>query len=225
MKNTTRMVVTAAIAATAIAAAAGTASAAQAPQVPDFNTISTDIAPGVHYTGNAADHSAVIATPWGTLSSAGAAFQVQDASGKTVLGAPVGPIKAATTVPAAPIAASAKHVDAPAPHDPSADFNTALGVAGTQFGLATGIGGMVGGVAGVVVGCPIGAVTGGLTVVPAAIPTLGAAELPGMALGCIVGAGTFGSIGAIVGGAAVGIPVGIASAVQAYNTLHAQGDV
>ena len=39
-----------------------------------------------------------------------------------------------------------------------------------------------------------------------------------------MGIATVGGAGAIVGGALVGIPVGIASAVQMYNTLHAKGE-
>lgn len=222
MRNTSRMVVIAAgIAVTAIAAAS-TASAAPAYPVPDINTLSTDIAPGVHYTGNVTDHSAVITTPLGTLSLLGTQFQVQDDSGKTILGAPVGPIKAATAVPAA---AGAKSVGAPAPHDPLADFNGAISVLINQFGLATGVGALVGGVAGLVAGCPLGAVTAGLTMFPVAVPTMGMSEIPNMVLGCMVGASVIGAIGVIVGGAILGVPVGIVSTVEAYNTLHAAGDI
>jgi hypothetical protein len=39
---------------------------------------------------------------------------------------------------------AAAPVDAATQHDPTADFNSALGGAATQFGLATGVGGMVG---------------------------------------------------------------------------------
>ena len=67
MKMSTRAVATAALASTAVAIAAGTATAAPAapqPSAPaaNFNTLSTDILPGVHYTSNMTDRSVVITT-------------------------------------------------------------------------------------------------------------------------------------------------------------------
>lgn len=153
--------------------------------------------------------TAVVALAAGTASAAPASAAAapstpvgQTVSVKPTAGAVAGPLK---------------------PIDWQGDFNSNLAVAATNFGLATGIGGLVGGVAGVVLGCPLGAVTGGLAVATTviALPT----EPLAVALGCLVGAATIGSIGPIVGGAVVGIPVGIASAVQMYNTMHAAGEV
>jgi len=222
-------------AAVALATGTGTASAAApsaAAPVVDPHTLSVPIAPGVQYTSNTSDASTVLNTPFGKLTTQGGKVQVANASGQTVFGqqsfadAP----KATTTLPS-PAASDAvtthqadapavKPVDASTPHDPTADFETALGTAGTNFGLATGVGGMVGGVTGALIGCPVGIVTGGVltsvTVIGTPLGIIG---------GCLLGASTFGGLGAIAGGAALGIPVGIASGVQMYNTLHGEGDV
>jgi hypothetical protein len=163
---------------------------------------------------------------------------VQDNQGRTVYGQPFAAApKAATTQQTDPATQSApttagvrpvstvltaQQVDAPAPHDPSADFETALGVAGTNLGVATGVGGMVGGATGAVIGCPVGVVTGGTLT---GVVSAGTLTPVGAVGGCVAGASIVGSVGAIAGGALVGIPVGIASGVQMYNTLHAQGDV
>ncbi len=235
MKKMTYAVSLATFATTAaVALATGTASAAapgvDAPVV-DPHTLSVPIAPGVQYTSNTTDRSTVLNTPFGTLTTLGGQIQLNDAKGSTVYGQKAFPVtpKAAVTVPAGTDAVTthqagatvlAPHpVDAPA-HDPQADFNSALGTAATQFGLATGVGAMVGGVGGVLVGCPLGVVTGGVLTSPTIIGT------PlGIVGGCILGASAVGGVGAIVGGATLGIPVGVASGVQMYNTLHAQGDV
>lgn len=230
MKKMTYAVSLATLATTAaVALATGTASAdmpgSTAPVV-DPHTLSVAVAPGVKYTSNTTDASTVLNTPLGTLTTRGGQFQLADAAGKTVFGqqsfaaAP----KAATTLPAASgtvtTHGAAAPVDAATPHDPTADFNSALGVAATQFGLATGVGGMVGGVGGALIGCPVGALTGG------ALTSVTVIGTPlGIVGGCLLGASTIGGVGAIVGGATLGIPVGIASGVQMYNTLHAQGDV
>ncbi|MGF6884120.1 hypothetical protein ABIA39_003639 [Nocardia sp. GAS34] len=237
MKKMTYAVSLATLATTAaVALATGTASAATpgaAAPVVDPHALSLAIAPGVQYNSNTADASTALNTPFGKLTTQGGQIQVADAAGKTVYGqqsfaatpkaalpaaeaasAPVDPI---TTHPAD---AAIKPVDAPAPHDPTADFNSALGVAATQFGLATGVGGMVGGVGGALIGCPVGALTGGALT---AVTVIGTPL--GIVGGCLLGASTIGGVGAIVGGATLGTVVGIASGVQMYNTLHAQGDV
>ena len=104
--------------------------------------------------------------------------------------------------------------------DATADWNTAAGTVGTDFGLATGVGAMVGGVAGVGLGCALGAVTAGITALP--VPP----AMPLVALiGCLGGAAMLGSIGPVLGGAILGVPVGVAAAAQAYGPLHAAGDI
>jgi hypothetical protein len=237
MKKMTYAVSLATLATTAaIALATGTASAATpgtAAPVVDPHALSLVIAPGVQYNSNTSDASTVLNTPIGKVTTQGGQIQVADAAGKTVYGQQTFaatpkaalPAAAAASAPANPITthpadAQVKPVDAPAPHDPAADFNSALGVAATQFGLATGVGAMAGGVGGALIGCPAGALTGGtLTAVTVVGTPLGIAG------GCLLGASVIGGVGAIVGGATLGIPVGIASGVQMYNSLHAQGDV
>jgi hypothetical protein len=126
------------------------------------------------------------------------------------------------TAPAAPAVQqpnSASRID-DTPHDPVDDFNNAVGVAANEVGLAATAGAIGGTVVGAAIGCPIGAVTAGFT----AIPT-GPIAIPAAALGCVAGAGIGVGLGAAIGTAVVAGPVGIASAVQAYNTLHAAGDV
>ncbi|MEC3920677.1 hypothetical protein [Nocardia sp. CDC160] len=105
-------------------------------------------------------------------------------------------------------------------HDPQTDFNNAIGVAANQVGLAATAGSIAGTVIGAAIGCPIGALTAGFT----ALPT-GPIAVPAAALGCVAGAGIGVGLGAAIGTAVVAGPVGIASAVQAYNTLHAAGDI
>ncbi len=244
MKKMTYAVSLATLATTAaVALATGTASAATpgaAAPVVDPHALSVQVAPGVQYSSNTSDMSTVLNTPLGKLTTKGGQFQVANSSGQTVFGrqsfatAPKAatvpaPTAVSATVPSAPVDTHQADAAAPQPaqpiddatkHDPSADFETALGTAGTNFGLATGIGGMVGGLTGAAIGCPLGVVTGGVltswTVIGTPIGIVG---------GCLLGASTLGGVGAIVGGAAVGIPVGVASGVQMYNTLHSEGDV
>jgi hypothetical protein len=243
MSKFTRAAVAAVIPVAALAIAAGTATAAPAPHgrpapvaakqapahpaaaalQPSLNRLSTDILPGVHYTSDLTDRSVQITSPIGTLTTQGTRFQVVDPHGRPVVGTGfVGVPRATLPVAAAVPASHAGRIAAPLkPVDATADVNSAVSVAATQFGLATGIGGMVGGIAGVVIGCPLGAVTGGLAGTVFTLP----GTVVGGVLGCLAGAGALSSMGAVVGGAVVGIPVGIASAVQAYNTLYAQHDI
>ena len=197
----------------AMGIATGTANAEPVqPPSPDDTTISVDILPGVHYTSDVTDRSVVLNSGFGALTTKGDQFQVVDARGDLVAGTPLtvqGDV-ATAVAPFLPL----NNVDA------SADFNGALGVAATQFGLATGVGAMVGGLVGLGVGCVAGGLTGGFV----ALPT-GPIAAPAALFGCILGGSTGAGLGAVVGGALVGIPVGIASAVQMYNTLHAAGDV
>ncbi|WP_254205172.1 hypothetical protein [Nocardia alni] len=247
MKKMTYAVSLATLATTAaVALATGTASAATpgaAAPVVDPHALSVQVAPGVQYSGNTSDMSTVLNTPLGKLTTKGGQFQVANSSGQTVFGqqnfvtapkaaaapstaisatAPSSPVDTHQAAAAAPNPATepAKPVDDATKHDPSADFETALGTAGTNFGLATGVGGMVGGLTGAAIGCPLGVVTGGVltswTVIGTPIGIVG---------GCLLGASTLGGVGAILGGATVGIPVGVASGVQMYNTLHSEGDV
>lgn len=236
----------------AVGIAAGAAQAAPAPapapKAPN-TTISLDPVPGVHYQADISDHSVVLGTGAGTLTTRGGQFQVQDSQKKVVLGQPLTtgtdtsrwPNAAKMNGPAAGGAQETARVPAPAPvrtaaaaialalplhrvdddktKDPKQDFNDAVGVAANQIGLATGIGSMAGGAIGIAIGCPVGAVTGGLVAAPTIV---GSPVLA--ALGCVVGAGTGAGLGAAIGGMALGVPVGVASGVEMYNTLHAKGE-
>jgi hypothetical protein len=197
MKKMTSAVATAALAVGAVAIAAGTATAAPVATTPVANhthtlAVNPVVAPVVQH---AAPVQAVRA-------------QIKPATAPKT-GALIG-------------SAAVKNIDQPALKDIdwTSDFNSDLSVAATQFGLATGLGGMIGGVTGVVLGCPIGAATGGLLFIPEA-----AAGGLALVAGCLAGAGLLGTIGPVVGGALLGVPVGIASAVQMYNTMHAAHEI
>jgi hypothetical protein len=223
MNKMTSAVATAALAVTAVAITAGTASAAPATPAPASHTdntqLSMDLLPGVHYASDTATHSVTITSAFGSITQQGSQFAVQDAQGHVVAGKPVvAPTQVAPKTGQLVGTAAVKTVAAPLRNvDETADFNTDLAVAATQFGLATGLGAMVGGVTGIVLGCPLGAVTAGTLVLPLV--------LPASAAGCVVGAGVGGTLGPVIGGALLGIPVGIASAVQMYNSMHASGDI
>ncbi len=105
------------------------------------------------------------------------------------------------------------------PVDQQSDFERALGTVEMDFDLASGVGSTIGGVAGARIGCPLGVVTSGALTAPTIVLTS-----LGTVVGCAVGIATVGGAGALIGGAALGIPVGIAGAAQMYNTLHAKGE-
>lgn len=104
--------------------------------------------------------------------------------------------------------------------DATADFNNAVALVANNFGLASGVGALAGGVVTAVAGCGIGAVTAGLTFATTVVLT----PLAALA-GCLTGAALLATFGPIIGGAILGVPVGLASLAQAYNTLHAAGEV
>ena len=170
MKSNIKIAATAVLAIGALGLATGTANAAPAqvaptPVAPAQSTvISTEVLPGVHYTSDISDHSVVLSTGLGTLTTQGTQFQVTDPQGKTVAGAPFaakpGAVKATETPGAASIPAVTKAALPLHNVDATDDFNSALGVAATQFGLATGVGTLAGGTIGGIGGCIFGATTG-----------------------------------------------------------------
>ncbi|TSD94269.1 hypothetical protein FOS14_21175 [Skermania sp. ID1734] len=236
MNTLNRAAIVSAALAVTISVPAGTA-AAQGNPAPTpaavSTSISTDVAPGVHYTGDTADNSALIQTVFGTLTTRGAQFQVLDNQSHLVAGNPLtlqsdpatwpnAAKPTAATSPAAPTRPAAANAPGlPIHHvDATSDFNDALSVASTQFGLAATVGTMAGSGIGLVAGCPLGAVTFGLTgIVTGPIDPLIAG------LGCVVGAATGAGLGGVLGGLILGVPVGVASGVQMYNTLHSQGHI
>ncbi|MGW0248225.1 hypothetical protein ACWDYH_16505 [Nocardia goodfellowii] len=101
------------------------------------------------------------------------------------------------------------------------DINDAYSAVATQFGLAVSIGGLIGGAAGLSVGCLIGLFGGAGAGSLSSIPGIAAGTLGG----CLAGAALLGTIGTTAGALILGVPVGIASGINAYNTLKLQGDV
>ncbi|WP_433521375.1 hypothetical protein ACQPZ2_29080 [Nocardia pseudovaccinii] len=224
------------------AGAAGAAPGGQVSSGSDPDVVSVELVPGVQYTGNVHDNTTAISTPFGTLTTIGGQLQVAGVDGGTVFGEPSmavapqsrtvipapatssslsdGPVEGDTIPGDSPILGRVAASATPEATDPLADFEAALAVAGGNFGLAAGVGSMAGGLVGMAIGCPLGIVTGG------ALTSVTVIGTPlGMIGGCLLGAGAVGGVGAMIGGAMVGIPVGIASAAQMYNTLHDQGHI
>ncbi|MFE3026521.1 hypothetical protein [Nocardia tengchongensis] len=248
MNKFTRTAVTSTLATATLCLMAGTATADPATD----STLTTDIAPGVRYTGNTSDNSATVDTAFGSFVMRDGQFQLRDSHGSLVVGNPAigGPQPVAAidsgsdaaaepSAPETPALWNEEYGPGPVPDAPArvatgpaaptlplqnvdatADFNGALGVVATQFGLATGVGTLAGGIIGAGLGCAGGALTGGF----AAIPT-GPIAVPAAALGCVVGASVGIALGSVAGAALLGIPVGIASGVQMYNSLHDQGSI
>ncbi|QIS13982.1 hypothetical protein [Nocardia arthritidis] len=184
--------------------------------------------PGIGFHADQNTHTSEIDTPIGSVRVDGTTVTARDNSGHE---ASVGPPWIPADQPTRSDGAlpGVRPVDDPTPPDvpppPSPadrmnDFNNALGIAATEFGLATGVGAMVGGVIGLGAGCVLGGAVG--LFATALMPPL---VLPGVLGACIMGAVDFGGVGAIIGGAALGIPVGIVAGVQMYNSLHAKQEV
>ncbi|GAB3205911.1 hypothetical protein [Nocardia tengchongensis] len=110
----------------------------------------------------------------------------------------------------------------PDPVQRQKDINDAYSAVGTQFGLAVGVGGLIGSMTGLVIGCPAGGIGAGTAgTFSAAL----AGTATGFAGGCLTGAAILGAMGGTIGSLAIGVPVGVVSGVNAYNTLRLQGDV
>ncbi|NUS42303.1 MAG: hypothetical protein HOQ24_01200 [Mycobacteriaceae bacterium] len=98
------------------------------------------------------------------------------------------------------------------------DMNDAWSAVGTQFGIAVSVGALIGGMAGLALGCIIGLGIG-LTGTGEALPAVGF-------VGTCLGGATLGaSIGGTLGSLLLGVPVGVAAAANAMNTLRLEGDV
>ncbi|MET8650831.1 MULTISPECIES: hypothetical protein [Nocardia] len=220
---------TSALVIAAVGVTSATAYAAPAPAPAPGSTIQTDVLPGIHYTANIVDNSVVLKTDAGSLTTQGSQFQVLDGQGNLVAGMPLTYLKdgmewpiaaqvdgnTATFTPSTDVADArpATMLQPVAAQDiGGADFNTSLSVAATQFGLATGIGTLVGSLVGGVLGCVAGAVIGA----PLVVPTFFAGPL-GL---CVAGAGVGIALGAAAGMIVLGVPVGIASAIQFYNAVY-----
>lgn len=223
----------AAITAIATTVAAGAAYADPAPAGGgDNDALSAQILPGVQYTSNLADGSVVINTPLGTLTTRGEQFQVQDAAGVTVAGtafadAPL----AATDSTASQSGTGATQVAATSIDGTDTAAATPVAAApdpSDRFNQALGVvGGQfglasgVGAMAGGLTGLAVGCVAGALTGGSLFIPvSAGTLSLPAAAAGCVAGGVMLLAIGGAVGGALVGIPVGIAALAQMQQKLN-----
>ncbi|WP_327147065.1 hypothetical protein [Nocardia sp. NBC_01329] len=210
---------------------AGSAYAAPAPvpTPPSGTTVQTDILPGIHYTANVVDNSVVLRTDAGSLTTQGTQFQVLDNEGRMVAGMPLTylkdgrewPIAARIDGNTATFTPSVDPADArPATmlqpvdieHIEGVDPNTALSTAATQFGLATSVGTLLGSLVGGALGCVAGAIIGA----PLVVPTFFAGPI-GL---CIAGAAVGITLGAAAGMIVIGVPVGIASAIQFHNSVN-----
>ncbi|MFI5784042.1 hypothetical protein [Nocardia sp. NPDC051570] len=185
----------------------------------------TDLAPGIHWTADRVDNSVVVKIDAGSLAARDGQFQVLDAAGTVVAGLPLSygmnglefPIAAtidgntATLTPSTD-PATATPVRMLQPVDAQSDFDSALSAAGTQFGLAVGVGALIGTIVGGIGGCVLGAI------VPAALLT--PIFFPGWIGGCLAGAAAGVALGAAAGTVLLGLPVGIASAIQFFQRLN-----
>ncbi|MET7767818.1 hypothetical protein [Nocardia sp. NPDC005366] len=220
---------TSALVIAAVGITSGTAYAAPAPAQTPGTTVQTDLLPGIHYTANIVDKSVVLKTDAGSLTTQGTQFQVLDDRGDMVAGMPLTylkdgmewPIAAQVDGNTATFTPSTDPADAhpatmlqpvSAQEIGGADFNTSLSTAATQFGLATGIGTLVGTVVGGVLGCVAGAIIGA--------PLVVATFVAGPVGLCLAGAGVGIALGAAAGMILLGVPVGIASAIQFYNAVY-----
>lgn len=218
-----------ALAIAAVGVTGGTVAAEPVPEPPPGTTVQTDILPGIRYTANVVDNSVVLRTDSGSLTTRGTQFQVLDDAGRLVAGMPLTYLKdgkewpiaarvegnTATFTPSTdPAEARPATMLQPTPTGEigGVDPDTALSTAATQFGLAVSIGTLLGSVIGGVLGCVAGAIIGA----PLVVPTFFAGPL-GL---CIAGGATGITIGAAVGMIAIGVPVGIASALQFYNSVY-----
>ncbi|MFE3054152.1 hypothetical protein [Nocardia sp. NPDC059239] len=207
----------------------GTASA-DAPAVParPGTTVSTDVLPGLHYTASVVDHSVVLRTDAGRITVRGNQFEILDAGDNLAFGMPLTyrldqqdwPIAARIdadgrtitltpgTDPAQAVPAAPQTLKTVFSQD---DLNSAIGLASSQIGLATAIGGMVGAAIGLVGGCVAGMAVGTALMPPAFL-----AGAPG---GCIAGAAVGAGLATAVGTLALGVPVAVVTVIEVYNML------
>ncbi len=216
MNTTMKVTAIAALTGAAIAGAAGIANAT--PQQPAPNAphpVTVALAPGVQYTSDSGSGSAELVTPFGVVKQQASQVAVADNAGNTLYGIPnvttpehATPAQSAQTDAAlpAPNAASAPKT----PAEKQAAIMAAIRTAGGDMGMATGLGAAVGGVSGMLIGCAFGGALG-IVAGPASLAT------------CMLGAATVGGLGAMIGGAVVGVPVGISSAAYQYGQLVADG--
>ncbi|NEW39581.1 hypothetical protein GV794_12895 [Nocardia cyriacigeorgica] len=215
-----------ALAVAAVVATGASAGAVPAPAPEPGTVVQTDVLPGIKYTASVVDNSVVLRTEAGSLTTQGSQFQVLDDQGRLVAGMPLTYLKdgmewpiaarvegnTATFTPSTDPAQARPAAMLETVADEPVDFNTALGTAATQFGLATAVGTLLGSLVGGVLGCVAGAIIGA----PLVVPTFFAGPV-GL---CIAGAGVGITLGAAAGMIAIGVPVGVAAAIQFFNATQ-----
>ncbi|MFE2998889.1 hypothetical protein ACFXG4_28275 [Nocardia sp. NPDC059246] len=190
---------------------------------------------GIPWTADRVGDSVVVKTDLGSLATDDGQFQVLDSTGKVVAGLPLSydmrglrfPIAAkidgntATLTPNTDPTAAAPVDMITLPADPlkpvDAQFDADLGRAAAQFGLATGVGTLLGTIVGLGGGCILGAVVGAALMTPIFVP--------GWVGSCIAGAAIGTALGAAAGIILLGVPVGIASAIQFFQMENAPAPV
>ncbi|KAA0022247.1 hypothetical protein [Antrihabitans cavernicola] len=227
----TQLSVVAVAAIAALGIVSGTANAAPVDGgANDGTTISTDLLPGIHYTASIVDHSVVVTTDAGRLTTRDGQFEILGANGDLVAGVPLTyrmdqqdfPIAAqisgntVTLTPSAtPVAAQVHPV---AQQYPSVDARNAAAFTTLvqQTTLAAALGAMIGTVVGGVTGCLLGA-----TALTAATIPLAALLGAGPIAGCAAGAVLLGPVGTIAGAIVVGAPIVAVSAFQYFSAVNA----
>ncbi|MFD9664286.1 hypothetical protein ACFWAY_22110 [Rhodococcus sp. NPDC059968] len=229
---------TVALALTTTFVAAGTVHAAPGVEPPSDSHVQTDILPGIHYQASIVDHSVVLTTDAGTLTTQDNQFQVLDAAGNLVAGVPLTyqrdnkewPIAAQINGNTATLTPSTNPASATPLNDTALPLtNVALDVQSPEFSLAlinfgteVALGVTLGSLIGTAIGAGIGCIAGGALIGSAvAVPSIGTLAVPGFLGGCLVTGAAAGAIGAVAGTIIVGGPVAVASAFQFYDAITA----
>ncbi|MFI1915975.1 hypothetical protein [Nocardia sp. NPDC020380] len=198
-------------------------------------SVTTDIAPGIHYQANLVDHSVVLTTDAGSMAVKDNQFQIVDNSGATVATLPMTyqndgktyPIAAqidgntATLTPNTdPAAGQPITPDTPTIKDIDATANPNFNQALSNLSSAVTVGVAVGSLIGTAIGAGIGCIAGGAILgAGATVATIGTLTVPGAIGGCLVTGAAAGAIGAVAGTIIVGGPVVAAALFQFASDL------
>lgn len=187
------------------------------------SSVTTDIAPGIHYNASLVDHSVVISTDLGSLAAKDNQLQFIDGAGKAVVALPLSYQLAGKTFPIAaqingntatltpntdPAAATPAVSDIPVATEIDATANPNFNQALSNLSSEVSIGVAVGSLIGTAIGAGLGCIAGGLLVgAGAGAVTIGTLAVPAAIGGCLVTGAALGAIGAVAGTIFVGGPV------------------
>ncbi|MFJ4651563.1 hypothetical protein ACIP5Y_09860 [Nocardia sp. NPDC088792] len=224
---------TATIAIAALSITAVTANTASADT--GNNSVTTDIAPGIHYKANVVDHSVVLATDAGSMSVKDNQFQIADNSGATVATFPLSYQRDGKTFPIAakidgdtatltpntdPAAGQPLAPDAPTIKDIDATANPNLNQALSNLSSVATVAVAVGTLVGTVIGAAIGCIAGGAILgAGATVATIGTLTVPGAIGGCLVTGAAAAAIGVVAGTIFIGGPIIVAGLFQFAGDL------